>query len=64
MLAQTDEARPFLDRIIQLESGQIDTLHQVIPSWAYVDLLWGISELRKSMPSGLILWPQKAVTPT
>lgn len=40
MLGRNDEARPFLDRIIQLESGQIDTLHHVIPSWAYVDLAW------------------------
>ncbi|MBV9566035.1 MAG: AAA family ATPase [Bradyrhizobium sp.] len=40
MLGRKDEARPFLDRIIQLEDGQIDTLHHVIPSWAYVDLAW------------------------
>jgi tetratricopeptide (TPR) repeat protein len=40
MLGRKDEARPFLDRIIQLEEGQIDTLHHVIPSWAYVDLAW------------------------
>src|SRR4029077_20568927 len=40
MLGRADEARPFLDRIIQLESGQIDILHHVIPSWAYVDLSW------------------------
>jgi class 3 adenylate cyclase/tetratricopeptide (TPR) repeat protein len=40
MLGRTDEARPFLDHIIQLESGQIDILHHVIPSWAYVDLAW------------------------
>jgi adenylate cyclase len=40
MLGRTDEARPFLDRILQLESGQIDILHHVIPSWAYVDLAW------------------------
>jgi tetratricopeptide (TPR) repeat protein len=40
MLGRTEEARPFLDHIIQLESGQIDILHHVIPSWAYVDLAW------------------------
>ena len=40
MLGRKDEARPFLDRIIQLESDQIDILHHVIPSWAYVDLAW------------------------
>ncbi len=40
MLGRTSEARPFLDRIIQLDTSQIDTLHHVIPSWAYVDLAW------------------------
>jgi adenylate cyclase len=40
MLGRTDEARPFLDRIIHLDSSQIDTLHHVIPSWTYVDLAW------------------------
>jgi adenylate cyclase len=38
MLGRKDEARPFLDRIIHLDADQIDTLHHVIPSWAYVDL--------------------------
>jgi class 3 adenylate cyclase/tetratricopeptide (TPR) repeat protein len=40
MLGRKEEARPFLDRIIQLESSQVDILHHVIPSWAYVDLAW------------------------
>ena len=40
MLGRIDEARPFLDRILQLENSQIDILHHVIPSWAYVDLAW------------------------
>jgi adenylate cyclase len=40
MLGRKDEARAILDRVIQLESGQIDILHHVIPSWAYVDLAW------------------------
>jgi adenylate cyclase len=40
MLGRKDEARPFLDRIIHLQSGQVDVLHHVIPSWAYVDLAW------------------------
>jgi adenylate cyclase len=38
MLGRGDEARPFLDRILSLESNQIDALHHVIPSIAYVDL--------------------------
>lgn len=40
MLGRKDEARPLLDRIIRLDTSQIDTLHHVIPSWAYVDLAW------------------------
>jgi adenylate cyclase len=40
MQGRIDEARPFLDRILALESGQIDILTHVIPSWAYVDLAW------------------------
>jgi tetratricopeptide (TPR) repeat protein len=40
MLGRGDEARPFLDRILQLESNQIDALHHVIPGLAYVDIAW------------------------
>jgi len=40
MLGRGDEARPFLDRILQSESGQVDPIHDVIPSLAYVDLAW------------------------
>jgi len=40
MLRRGEEARPYLDRIIQLESSQVDALHYGIPSWAYVDLAW------------------------
>jgi class 3 adenylate cyclase/tetratricopeptide (TPR) repeat protein len=40
MLGRGDEARPFLDRILQLQSGQVDAVHHVIPSLAYVDLAW------------------------
>jgi adenylate cyclase len=40
MLGRGQEARPFLDRIIQLDSSQVDALHYGIPSWAYVDLAW------------------------
>ena len=32
MLGRGEEARPFLDRILQLESGQVDAIHYVIPS--------------------------------
>jgi class 3 adenylate cyclase/tetratricopeptide (TPR) repeat protein len=40
MLGRAEEARPYLDRIIQLESSQVDPIHHSIPSWAYVDLAW------------------------
>jgi adenylate cyclase len=40
MLGRAEEARPFLDRIIQLDSSQVDALHYGIPSWAYIDLAW------------------------
>ena len=40
MLNRQEEARPFLDRILQLESRQVDPVHHVIPSMAYVDAAW------------------------
>jgi class 3 adenylate cyclase/tetratricopeptide (TPR) repeat protein len=40
MLGQGEQARPFLDRIIQLDSSQVDAINYGIPSWAYVDLAW------------------------
>lgn len=40
MLGRADEARPFLDRILRLETSQVDALHHLIPSLANVDLAW------------------------
>jgi class 3 adenylate cyclase/tetratricopeptide (TPR) repeat protein len=40
MLGRGEQARPFLDRIIQLDSSQVDAINYGIPSWAYVDLAW------------------------
>jgi tetratricopeptide (TPR) repeat protein len=40
MLGRGEEARPFLDRILGLESSQVDAVDHVIPSLAYVDLAW------------------------
>jgi len=40
MLDRKEEARPFLDRILQVESGQVDPIHHVMPSMAYVDIAW------------------------
>jgi class 3 adenylate cyclase/tetratricopeptide (TPR) repeat protein len=46
MLGRQDEARPFLDRILQLEEGHVDAIHHVIPSLAYVDLAWAEANVR------------------
>jgi class 3 adenylate cyclase/tetratricopeptide (TPR) repeat protein len=46
MLGRGDEARPFLNRILQLEDGQVDAIHYVIPSLAYVDLAWSRGDTR------------------
>jgi adenylate cyclase len=40
MLDRKEEARPFLDRVLQAESSQVDPVHQVMPSMAYVDIAW------------------------
>jgi adenylate cyclase len=40
MLDRKQEACPFLDRILQLESSQVDPVHHVLPSIAYADLAW------------------------
>jgi class 3 adenylate cyclase/tetratricopeptide (TPR) repeat protein len=40
MLDREEEARLFLDQILQLESGQVDPVHHVMPSMAYVDIAW------------------------
>lgn len=40
MLDRREEARPFLDQILRLERGQVDPIHHVMPSMAYVDLAW------------------------
>jgi class 3 adenylate cyclase/tetratricopeptide (TPR) repeat protein len=40
MLGRGDEARPFLDRVLQKAEGDVDAIHYVIPSLAYVDMAW------------------------
>ena len=40
VLGRTDEARPFLNRVLELEEGHVDAIHHVIPSLAYVDIAW------------------------
>src|SRR5229473_2318354 len=45
MLDRQEEARPFLDRILELESSQVDPVHHVMPSMAYVDTAWAQENL-------------------
>ncbi len=40
MLNRKEEARPFFDRILQLETSRVDPVHHVMPSMGYVDLAW------------------------
>jgi adenylate cyclase len=40
MLNRTEDARPFLDRVLQLDSSKVDHVHHVMPSLAYVDIAW------------------------
>jgi class 3 adenylate cyclase/tetratricopeptide (TPR) repeat protein len=40
MLDREEEARLFLDQILQLETSQVDPVHHVMPSMAYVDIAW------------------------
>jgi len=39
-LGRSDEARPFLDRLLQKAEGEVDVIHDVGPSLAYVDMAW------------------------
>ena len=50
MLGRTNEARPYLDQILHMDSGTIDAIHYAIPSFGYLDLAWfendaGLAEL-------------------
>jgi adenylate cyclase len=40
MLGRGDEARLYLDRVIEMDAARIDVTHHVIPSLAYVDWAW------------------------
>jgi tetratricopeptide (TPR) repeat protein len=44
MLGRGDEARPYLDRVIEMDPTNVDVTHHVIPSVAYVDLAWTIGD--------------------
>ena len=40
MLGRSDEARSFLDRVIQMDPNDINVADHVVPSLSYVDLAW------------------------
>ena len=40
MLGRGDEARSYLDRVIQMDAARVDATHHVVPSLAYVELAW------------------------
>ena len=40
MLGRGDEARSYLDRVIEMDAARVDVTHHVIPHSAYVDLAW------------------------
>ena len=44
MLGRGDEARPYLDRVIDMDATSVDVTHHVIPSVGYVDLAWTIGD--------------------
>jgi class 3 adenylate cyclase/tetratricopeptide (TPR) repeat protein len=49
MLGRGDEARAYLDRVIEMDAARVDATHHVIPHLAYVDLAWanGDAQLAK-----------------
>jgi class 3 adenylate cyclase/tetratricopeptide (TPR) repeat protein len=40
MLGRGDEARSYLDHVIEMDAARVDVTHHVIPSLAYVELAW------------------------
>jgi class 3 adenylate cyclase/tetratricopeptide (TPR) repeat protein len=44
MLGRGNEARPYLDRVIEMDAAHVDVTHHVIPSLAYVDLAWATGD--------------------
>ena len=46
MLGRGDDARPFLDRVIDMDPEHINTTDHVMPSISYVDLAWAERDVR------------------
>jgi class 3 adenylate cyclase/tetratricopeptide (TPR) repeat protein len=42
---KSDEARPLLDKLLQMDESQVDVTHHVMPSMAYVDIAWAEGNL-------------------
>jgi tetratricopeptide (TPR) repeat protein len=46
MLGRFDDARTYLDRVIEMDAAHVDVTHHVIPSFAYVDLAWANGDVQ------------------
>jgi tetratricopeptide (TPR) repeat protein len=46
MLGRGDEARFYLDRVIEMDTSRVDVTHHVIPSLAYVDWAWATGDVK------------------
>ena len=45
LAGKSDEARPLLDKLLQMDESQVDVTHHVMPSMAYVDIAWAEGNL-------------------
>jgi tetratricopeptide (TPR) repeat protein len=45
MLGKGDEAGIYLDRVIKMDAAHVDLTHHIVPSLAYVDWAWAISDV-------------------
>lgn len=48
LMGRYDDARPFLDRVIQMEADQINASDHIMPSISYVDMAWAQGDVRLS----------------
>jgi class 3 adenylate cyclase/tetratricopeptide (TPR) repeat protein len=46
ILGQNDEARPYLDQVLQMNANEVSVTDHVAPSVAYVDLAWSEADVR------------------
>jgi class 3 adenylate cyclase/tetratricopeptide (TPR) repeat protein len=46
MLGRGDEARGYLDRVLEIDAARLDAISHVIPNLAYVDLAWATGDVQ------------------